>query len=264
MIDIGANLTHDSFSHDLDEVIQRARKAGIAKLIVTGSNEENSREALKLSEQYPSYCYSTVGIHPHESAAYNTTFDDTVRELCQYDTVVAIGETGLDYFRNFSPKEKQIDSFVAHLNLARELNKPLFLHERDSFVDFLPIMKEHADIASQAVVHCFTGKLEALEAYIELGCYIGITGWLCDKQRGRTLRKIVKNIPLDRIMIETDAPYLLPHKEKLSKIMKEKRRNEPHTLGYVASELALRLDVEEEVLIEAATENAERFFWREQ
>jgi TatD DNase family protein len=260
MIDIGANLASESFYDDIDEVLVRARQAHVEQIIVTGSSVLSSVAALKLARLHPGYLFSTAGIHPHEADNFKADDIATFSELLADPQVVAIGETGLDFNRNFSSKENQISAFETHLELATKLEKPLFLHERDAFETLYPIMRNHHQLCNRSVVHCFTGSKHALQHYLDLGCYIGITGWICDKKRGQQLREIIQYAPLDRLLIETDAPYLTPHKEKLQKQLKRKHRNEPWTLEYTAKALAEATANSCEKVVEQTTKNARNLF----
>lgn len=255
MIDIGANLTHDSFDKDRSQVIETAVNIGVDRMIVTGSSMSCSQKAYELTQQFPDQLFSTVGIHPHHAAEYTGETEDLIRQLIQHDKVVAIGETGLDYFRNFSPREAQIFSFEQHVKLAIETNMPLFLHQRDAHVDFYPIIKEHRDKIKNLVVHCFTDNKKALFDYMDLDCHIGITGWICDERRGVHLRELVKNIPDHRLMIETDAPYLIPRDLKL-----KTRRNEPQHLPHIAQVIADLRGVELVKFIESVIKTTVDFF----
>ena len=255
MIDIGANLTHESFNKDRAEVIQSAADAGVKTMIVTGSNMACSRQAFELTQEYPEQLFSTVGIHPHHASDYTGETEDLILELIQHDKVVAIGETGLDYFRDISPREAQIFSFEQHIKLAIQTKMPLFLHQRDAHKDFYPIIKEHRDQLSNIVVHCFTDNKKALFDYIDLDCHIGITGWICDERRGLHLRELVTNIPENRLMIETDSPYLIPRDLKL-----KTRRNEPKHLPHIAQVIAQLRNEELNVFINMTSETTAKFF----
>ena len=233
MIDIGANLTHDSFDKDRKQVIQSAVDVGVNTMVVTGSTESCSQKAFELTQEFPEHLYSTVGIHPHHADEYTGETEDLILTLIKQEKVVAIGETGLDYFRDISPRVAQVFSFEQHIKLAIETGTPLFLHQRDAHKDFYPIIKEHRDQISNLVVHCFTDTKEALFDYLDLDCHIGITGWICDERRGLHLRELVKNIPSNRLMIETDSPYLIPRDLKL-----KTRRNEPQHLPHIAQVIA--------------------------
>lgn len=260
MIDIGANLANSSFSTDLEDVVTRAKQAGLEKIIVTGSCFASNRDALALTRSYPDFLYSTAGLHPHYASQWDDTVRKQIESLIEENTVVALGETGLDYNRNFSPPEAQRHAFENLLDIAEQYSKPLFLHQRDAHADFYAILSNHPALFERAVVHCFTDTEDALLDYIEKGCFIGITGWICDKKRGSTLREIVKHIPLDRLMIESDAPYLMPHRDQLKSSMAHKNRNEPHTLNYVAKQIGESTGQSEQHIIEMTTANAKRFF----
>ncbi len=257
LIDIGANLTHDSFDDDRDEVIRRASEAGVNRMILTGSSVEDSADAAAMAESMPGRFYATAGVHPHHASEYSDAVHESLRELAARDSVVAVGECGLDYFRNFSPQDQQRDAFRRQIELAAETRLPLFLHQRDAHEDFLDILAPAMQDVTRAVAHCFTGGADELAAYLDLGLYIGVTGWVCDERRGEALKNVVGNIPLDRLMIETDAPYLLP---RTLDPKPDTRRNEPMYLREVLRVIAGEMKISEETLAEATTENAERFF----
>lgn len=235
LIDIGANLTHDSFDRDRDAVLKRARAAGVAKLVVTGASREHSPRALTLAQQHPGVLYATAGVHPHHAVEYTEECDAEMRALLAHPEVVAVGECGLDYFRDFSPRPAQRKAFERQLQIAVDTGKPLFLHQRDAHDDFIAIMKDFEGRIGAAVVHCFTGERRELFDYLDRDWHIGITGWLCDERRGQHLRELVPNIPAHRLMVETDAPYLLPRTLKPSP---KDRRNEPAFLPHIVEELA--------------------------
>ncbi len=235
LIDIGANLTHDSFDHDRDAVLQRARDAGVARMIITGASREHSPQALALAQQHPGELFATAGVHPHHAVEYTEECDAEMRALHANPEVVAVGECGLDFNRDFSPRPAQRKAFERQLQLASENSKPLFLHQRDAHEDFMAMMKNFDGRLGPAVVHCFTGTREELFAYLDQDWHIGITGWLCDERRGLHLRELVQHIPANRLMIETDAPYLLPRSVKPQP---SHRRNEPMYLAHIVQELA--------------------------
>ena len=257
LIDVGANLTHDSFGDDRDLVIDRARDAGVERMILTGSSEQGSRDAIRLAEAWPGKMYATAGVHPHHAADYTDAVHDAIRRLAAHEAVVAVGECGLDYFRNFSPPERQREAFQRQLEIAVETKLPVFLHQRDAHEDFLEILAPALPDISRAVAHCFTGSEKELEAYLKLGLYIGITGWICDERRGKHLQEMVGRIPLDRLLIETDAPYLLP---RTLRPKPKTRRNEPMHLREVLRVIAEATGEPESIIASATTENAERFF----
>ncbi|TBR09737.1 MAG: hydrolase TatD [Lysobacter sp.] len=258
LIDIGANLTHDSFDHDRDDVLQRARDAGVAQMVITGASREHSPKALQLAQAHPGFLFSTAGVHPHHAVEYTAECDAQMRALLAHDEVVAVGECGLDYFRDFSPRPAQRRAFELQLQIAVETGKPLFLHQRDAHDDFIAIMKNVEGRIGPAVVHCFTGTREEAFAYLDRDWHIGITGWLCDERRGQHLREIVPHIPGDRLMVETDAPYLLP---RTLKPLPKDRRNEPAFLAHIVDELA-RDRGEGLMTTAAATTTTARAFFR--
>ena len=258
LIDIGANLSHDSFDADRDAVLQRACAAGVATIVVTGASREHSLKALALAQAHPGTLFATAGVHPHHAVEYTDECDAEMRELHTHPEVVAVGECGLDFFRDFSPRPAQRRAFERQLQLGADNGKPLFLHQRDAHDDFMAVMKNFDGRLGPAVVHCFTGTRAELFDYLDQDWHIGITGWLCDERRGLHLRELVKHIPAERLMIETDAPYLLPRTVKPSP---SHRRNEPMYLAHIVEELAR--DRGEEVAVTAAhTAATARAFFR--
>ena len=257
LIDIGANLTHDSFDPDRDAVMQRARDAGVTRMIITGSSNQGSLDALKLAESEPGKLYATAGVHPHHAADFDTTSEALITDLAAKDAVVAVGECGLDYFRNFSPREAQLHAFKAQLEIAAGTGLPVFLHQRDAHDDFVEVLEPMLPKIPRAVAHCFTGEHESLREYLAMGLWIGITGWICDERRGKHLHDIVGDVPDDRLMIETDAPYLLP---RTIEPKPKTRRNEPAYLAEVLRVVAEARGQSEEHVARITTENAVRFF----
>ena len=263
LIDIGANLTHDSFDHDRDAVLQRARDAGVARMIITGASREHSPKALALAQAHPGELFATAGVHPHHAVEYTEECDAEMRALHAHPEIVAVGECGLDYFRDFSPRPAQRRAFERQLQIAADLavnslGKPLFLHQRDAHADFMAMMKNFDGKLGPAVVHCFTGTREELFDVLDQDWHVGITGWLCDERRGQHLRELVRHIPANRLMIETDAPYLLP---RTVKPQPSHRRNEPMYLAHIVEELA-RDRGEDVVATAAATVETSRAFFR--
>ena len=257
LIDIGANIAHDSFDEDRADMMQRAADAGVSRIVVTGSSDTSNARAALLAEQSPGVLYSTAGVHPHHASDYTDESDSLIRSLIQKDAVVAVGECGLDYFRNFSPREAQLAAFRRQLEIAKESGLPVFLHQRDAHDDFVELLEPAMPDLSRAVAHCFTGEGESLREYVAMGLYIGITGWICDERRGKHLHDIVSIIPDDRILIETDAPYLLP---RTVRPKPKSRRNEPMYLREVARVVAEARGQTEEHVARITTANAERFF----
>lgn len=224
MIDIGANLCHNSFDEDRDQVVQRAFDAGLEKIIVTGSCVDSVPAAMELAQQYPGRLYSTAGVHPHHAEQVNPEALELLRQVASSTEVVATGEMGLDFFRDYAPRDQQEKAFHKQLELAVEIGKPVFLHQRDAHERFLPILLEYLSALPAAVVHCFTGTREELHAYLDQDLYIGITGWICDERRGHHMLGFIDDIPTHRLMVETDAPYLLP---RTLNPRPQSRRNEP-------------------------------------
>jgi TatD DNase family protein len=257
LIDIGANLTHESFRADLHDVLDRATTHGVGRMIVTGASREGSEHALELARASGGRLFATAGVHPHHAIDYDDATDALLRRLAAEPEVRAIGETGLDYNRNYSPREIQREVFERQLAIAAEFGMPLFLHQRDAHHDFLALLKRYRDRVPAAVVHCFTDTGEALRDYLDLDCHIGITGWICDERRGAHLRELVKQIPADRLMLETDAPYLLP---RTLRPMPKDRRNEPMYLAHIRDEVAKDRGELPAAVTEASTLTAEAFF----
>ena len=258
LIDIGVNLAHKRFHSDLEQVMARARSAGVTRFIATGTSVPASREAHALALRYPGTVFSTAGVHPHNARQLDAHTIPALRELAAHPSVVTLGECGLDYDRDFSPRPIQRECFQAQLALARELRRAVFLHERAAHADFCAILREHASAKLPMVVHCFTGGARELEAYLELGAHIGITGWICDDRRGSHLRELVRMIPEQRLMLETDAPFLIPPRLRSRR---KDGRNEPANLTHVLSTVARALDRSQAEVASLTTANALRFFW---
>lgn len=257
LIDIGANLAHDSFDEDRSDVLSRAADAGVNKMIITGSSDDSNIRAAELAAISPTTLFSTAGVHPHHAADYSDESDRIIRRLVAEGAVVAVGECGLDYYRDFSPRAAQLDAFSRQLEIAEEHGMPLFLHQRDAHEDFAKTLDPFLPKIKRAVAHCFTGDAESLRQYLAMGLYIGITGWICDERRGKGLYDIVAMIPDDKLLIETDAPYLLP---RTIRPKPKTRRNEPMYLPEVARSIAAARGQSEEHIAEITTANALRFF----
>lgn len=251
LIDIGANLTHSAFAHDLPDVLARARAAGVTQLVVTGADADGSRAASALAQAHRGVLFATAGVHPHHASAFDADTEALLRTLHGNSEVIAVGETGLDYHRDFSPRDAQLFAFERQLELGAACGKPLFLHQRDAHADFLACMDNVRGRIGRAVVHCFTGEKSELFDYLERDFYIGITGWICDERRGVHLRELVKTIPVERLMLETDSPYLLPRNVSP---MPSHRRNEPMYLAHICAEVAR--DRGEDVALTAANATA--------
>ena len=265
LIDIGVNLADASFDRDRDAVIERATAAGVGHMIVTGTGLDESERALALAEQHSGTMRCTAGIHPHLATRWTDSPHEARERLggvLDNELAVAAGECGLDYFRNLSPPEAQRAAFAGQLELAAEHGKPVFLHQRDAHGDFLAILKEHEVGRLGGVAHCFTGGPGQAESYLELGLYIGITGWVLDERRNHDLLEAIPLFPLDRVLLETDSPYLLPRHPDVKP--HRKRRNEPEFLPYVARALANKMRLDPEELAAAARGNTRKLFgWPE-
>jgi len=235
MIDIGVNLTNARFDKDLATVIENAQQAGVNNLIVTGTNIVESEQALALTKAYPGFLYCTAGIHPHDASTLNEQTLLQLKKLAAHNAVKAIGECGLDFNRNFSTPAEQEKAFIQQLELAVEYQLPVFMHERDANQRFIELLTPYIKQLPSAVLHCFTGTQEELERCLALDLHIGITGWICDERRGTHLLELVKMIPDNRLMIETDSPYLLPRSMRPKP---KSSRNEPKYLPYIAQTIA--------------------------
>lgn len=255
MIDIGANLTESRLTRDLKAVIDRARQANVEAIVCTGTSERDSKLATSIAKKNPGYVFATAGVHPHVADDVSAEWVNNIRTLALGSHVVAIGETGLDFYRDFSPRETQVKVFDKQITLAQELQLPLFVHDRDSGGETLNMLSSVDDIP--VVIHCFTGNQEILDEYLHKGFYLGITGWLCDERRGLGLAQMVNRIPLDRLLIETDSPYLLPRNMPRST---RRRINEPENLIWIVNKLAECYGCSVDTIAANTTRNARRFF----
>jgi TatD DNase family protein len=257
LVDIGLNLTHDSFDADRAAVMQRAAEAGVTRMLVTGSSVAHSRSAIALSREFPQSLRATAGIHPHHAADVQPGTRADLLALLQEPEVLAVGECGLDAFRDYSTPADQERAFRLQLDLAVEVRKPVFLHQRDAHDAFLAILKDYLPRLAGGVAHCFTAGVEEARAYLDLGLHIGITGWLCDERRGLHLKDVVRFVPRERLLVETDAPYLLPR--DLSPKPKS-RRNEPCYLPHIVAAIAGHRGESVDAVAEQTTRNALALF----
>ena len=256
LIDIGINLAHDSYDRDRDAVIARAHAAGVVQMVVTGATLAGSVRAVALAREHPGRLFATAGVHPHHASELDTASLSELVELARIPEVVAVGECGLDYFRNFSPRAAQQQAFHRQLELAAQVGKPVFLHQRDAHDDFLAILREHA-ASWRGVAHCFTGSGEELGCYLQLGLSIGITGWICDERRGAHLAALMPQVPAERLLLETDGPYLLPRDLRPKPAS---RRNEPAYLPHIAAAVARARGETIESLARSSTTAARTLF----
>ncbi len=254
-VDIGVNLSNKQFKNEHDTVLKTAQQHGVDRIIITGTDLKETQNAITLAKRFNQY--ATAGIHPHDAKENSNEVFEQICQLAQDKRVVAIGETGLDFNRNYSPPEDQCRSFEQHIELAKTLNKPMFLHERDANSKMIELLAPHRSELTNAVIHCFTGSKEDLLSYLEMDLYIGITGWVCDERRGFHLHELLELIPKERLLLETDAPFLLP---RTLKPKPKNRRNEPQYLPHIGEYIAKLLGVSTDQLAQQTTANAERFF----
>lgn len=252
LIDAGVNLTNHQFDGQHQDVLTRAKEAGVSRMLFIGCDISKSEESLALATRYNQY--ATAGIHPHDAKTATPELEQQLTTLAQNEQVIAIGECGLDYNRDFSPRDIQRAVLRRQLAIAEKLDLPVYLHERDASNDMLTILQE---FKVRGVLHCFTGDKEALVSYLNLGLYIGITGWVCDERRGKALQKLIPSIPIERLLIETDAPFLIP---RTVKPKPKSRRNEPALLHYVCDTLAQLYGIAADQVAKHSTENFNRLF----
>jgi TatD DNase family protein len=257
LVDVGVNLTNKSLRQDMNAVMQRAREAGVIQMVVTGTSITESRQAITLCEHYPDRLVSTCGVHPHHASEWDEDSLAQLESMARQDCVRAIGETGLDFNRNYSPHAAQEMVFRQQMELAATLQMPLFCHQRDAHERFVAMLREYRGDINRLVVHCFTDSREALTDYLDLDCYIGITGWICDERRGLDLQQLVKLIPDNRLLLETDAPYLLPRNIQPRP---SSRINEPAYLPHILENVAFHQGKTVELLARQSLHNSRTFF----
>lgn len=230
------------------------RDAGVNGMVCIASDLEESKLVQDLSQKH-SQIWNTLGCHPHQAKNWNANSKLNFSELIQTAKPIAVGETGLDFNRNYSAPSEQFYAFDEQIELALEHQLPLYLHERNAHEEMLERLKKHPELTKKSVIHCFTGNQHELNNYLELGLYIGITGWVCDERRGADLQASVPHIPLDKLLIETDAPYLLPRN-----IQPRPKKNHPKYLPWVAMEIARLKGITLEELILNTDKNTETAF----
>ncbi len=250
IIDIGLNLAHPRFDADRHAMIDRARQAGVVGAVLTGTSVPGSAEVLRLAEGLrpaeglPGWARATVGVHPHEASTLNDAALAELAALADSPLCAAIGECGLDFERDLSPRPDQQRAFEAQLDLAARLGLPVFLHQRGAMPRFAEILAEWRPRLVGAVVHCFTDGPEVARELLDLDCELGITGWVCDERRAGPLRDSLRVVPMQRLMIETDAPYLPPRDLRLPSpvpgigLSRLKSRNEPALLPWILRAVA--------------------------
>ncbi|MHC4261005.1 MAG: TatD family hydrolase [Planctomycetota bacterium] len=253
LIDIAANLTSNQFDADRDEVIARALDTGVTRMLVLGTSLADSEQALELARAHPGIVWATAGVHPHEARHWDDATAARIDELLREPEVLCVGECGLDLERNFSPPADQERAYREQLDLAVDHGLPLYLHERGSTDELLAVLEPRRAELGRVVVHCFTGEEAALERYLALDLHIGITGWICDERRGFHLHPLVGKVPTDRLMVETDAPYLKP---RTLRPKQKSRRNEPAFLPAVVEQIATCTSESVEAVAERTTRTA--------
>ena len=251
------NITHESFKNDLGDILDAANNVGVEYFFCPASKEKEIEDLIKLSESYENNIFCSVGIHPHHASDLKPNTIENLEKYLDNQHVKAIGEIGVDYYRNFQSPEIQKKCFNVFLELASTNQYHVFLHHRDAFDDFYPMIKNCIGQVPESIVHCFTGTKSELKKFLDLGLYIGVTGWICDPKRGADLREIIKYIPLDRLLIETDAPYLVP-KNMVNK--PRNNRNEPLFLEHIASDISQLLNIDKALLAEETTKNFKKLF----
>lgn len=232
--DIGVNLMSRQFQKDRNEIVEKALVDGTG-LIITGTDLDSSKAAIEfIRKNGYKHVFCTVGCHPHNAIEYDGLYASQMLQLIRKnrDIVVAVGECGLDFERMYSPEEFQIKTFRSMLHMASSTKLPVFLHERGAEEPFVKTMKTHKEMYPHSLVHCYTGNKQKVYRYLQMGFMIGITGWICDNRRNKDLLEAIRIIPLDRLMVETDSPYLTPHNRNLP------RRNTPENLKYVIEKIA--------------------------
>jgi TatD DNase family protein len=262
--DIGANLLHRQFDGDRDEVIRNAQAAGVKRMIITCTDLDESARGIEFCRKAADALWCTAGVHPHDAKDTGPDWLDRLAELADNPEVKALGEMGLDFNRNYSPAERQVEVFEAQLAIAAEHGKPVFVHDRDSRGQVYELLSQYASSLCGVVVHCFTGSREDLKRYLDAGFYIGITGWVCDQRRGQSLREIVTEIPLEQLLVETDAPFLRPHNAPINTDKAHqadnRRRNEPALLTFVIETIADLHQLDAARVAEATHRNASTLF----
>ena len=257
LADIGLNLAHDSFDTDRERVLADAWSAGVRFAVITGSTLASSRAAVEIVRARPECLRATAGVHPHHAREFHDDDVPALETLLTLPEVGAAGECGLDFFRDFSPRRDQERAFRTQLELAAQHGKPVFLHQRDAHDVFMGILRDYRSRLADGVAHCFTGDAAQLNDCLDLGLHIGITGWICDERRGLHLRELVRRVPIERLLLETDAPYLLPRDLDPKP---RSRRNEPKYLPHVLAAVATARGESPTQVAAATTRNALRLF----
>ena len=250
LFDTHAHLDDERFDEDREQIIEQIKQDGISLIVNPGADMKSSRAAIKLAEKYD-FIYAAVGIHPHDVKDITEADLIELEQMAKHEKVVAIGEIGLDYYYDNSPRELQMEYFIKQIELANKLSLPIIIHSRDASMETYEILKEHKkDIG--CVLHCFSQSLEMAELYLKIGCHLSFAGPLTFKKSSK-LKEVARNIPLDKIFIETDSPYLTPEPYR-------GRRNDPSKVRYVAEELSKLRAISVDKIAETTMNNAIEFF----
>lgn len=251
MIDSHCHLEDERFHGEVAETLQRMREAGVDRCILAGSDEETSERIVRLTEQF-TYVYGVVGVHPHEAKFFTPATLDRLEQWLSSPHVVGVGEIGLDYYYDHSPRERQREALAAQIDLAYNRQVPAVFHVRDAHGEFTDMLRARVGRLPQGVMHCYTGSLESAKVYLNLGLYISFSGSVTFKN-ARNLQEVARYVPLDRLLIETDSPYLAP-------VPMRGKRNEPAYVRYVAEKVAELRDMDVNALADQAARNTERLF----
>ena len=254
MIDSHCHLDHEPLLSDLTNVIQRSKDVGIKKLLTISTSFESFsriKDLIKIDEMI----YGTIGIHPHESSKDIITSSEIIKNLKENEKIIGIGETGLDFYYNYSEKDKQIYSFKEHIEASIETNKPLIVHSRNAEKETFDILNEYKNDNLKILMHCFTGSKEFSEKLLTLNSYFSASGIITFKN-SLDLQNTFKSIPMDNILIETDSPFLAP-------VPKRGKKNEPSFIDFTATKLAEIKNLSKEDLIKITTDNFNKLFFKQ-
>jgi len=251
LFDSHAHIDAKRFDEDRHEVIERAKANGVHYIMNPGVDLESSKKAIELAEKYDGI-YAAVGYHPHEAKSMDDTMLELLKSLANHEKVRAIGEIGLDYHYDHSPRKVQKEWFIKQVRLAKSLNLPVIIHDREANADTLTILKNEKAFDSGVLMHCYSGSKEMAEQYIDLGAYISLAGPVTFKN-AKTPKAVAEYVPLDRILIDTDAPYLTPEPNR-------GKRNESAYVEYICNQIAQLKEISFEKVAEATTANAKKLF----
>lgn len=251
LFDTHAHLDDSRFNEDREYIINKLKEEGVEYIVNPGADIPSSLRAIELSKKYD-FIYSAVGVHPHDVKDMDNDTIDVLRNLSKNEKVVAIGEIGLDYYYDNSPRDLQRKWFEEQIKLANELKLPIIIHDRDAHQDTFNIIKNTKSNDIGCVLHCYSGNLELATEYVKMGCFISIAGPVTFKNNKKTL-EVIREIPLEYLLIETDSPYLSPEPHR-------GKRNDPSYVRYVAEKIAVEKGISYEKVCSATMENAKKFF----